>query len=70
MAHDIDILIPMAYTDNSKEGILDKLEWARDELNSALGLRRMSAEGRREAVLRHISATIAKLEEAERWIRE
>lgn len=60
----------MAYTDNNKDSILSKLEWARDELNNALSLYRQPAEGKRDVVLSHINKTISKLEEAERWVRE
>jgi hypothetical protein len=61
----------MAYTDNTKDRILEKIEWARDELNVLLDeSRNASPERSRDNVMRRIGNSIRSLEDAESWIRE
>lgn len=61
----------MAYTDNTKDRIIEKIEWARDELNLLLDEARNAAPERgRDNVMRRIGNSIRSLEDAESWIRE
>jgi ElaB/YqjD/DUF883 family membrane-anchored ribosome-binding protein len=59
----------MAYTEENKQEVMKKIEWARDELNEALRFWKYKAEGNRSEVENRILNTLEKLESALKQVR-